>query len=179
MEFTDAVGMPLRNGLAFVVDALNGFDLKKDIKVIASGKIVFGFHIFRALALGADACNGARAMMLALGCIQALECNKNTCPTGIATQKPELVKGLSVKNKVNRVANYHNGTVKTLVEMLAAAGLNSVDKIERCHVNRRIDLNNIVRYDQLFPPVETGCLLEPHTVPDSFKMIMEEPEAKV
>ena len=68
MEFTDAVGMPLRNGLAFVVDALNGFDLKKDIKVIASGKIVFGFHIFRALALGADACNGARAMMMALGC---------------------------------------------------------------------------------------------------------------
>jgi glutamate synthase domain-containing protein 2 len=179
MEFTDAVGMPLRNGLAFVVDALNGFDLKKDIKVIASGKIVFGFHIFRVLALGADVCNGARAMMLALGCIQALECNKNTCPTGIATQKPELVNGLSVKNKVDRVANYHNGTVKTLVEMLAAAGLNSVDKIERRHVNRRIDLNNIVRYDQLFPPVETGCLLKPHTIPDSFKMVMEEPEAKV
>ena len=80
---------------------------------------------------------------------------------------------------MNRVANYHNGTVKTLVEMLAAAGLNSVDKIERRHVNRRIDLNNIVRYDQLFPPVETGCLLEPHTVPDSFKMVMEEREARV
>ena len=99
MEFTDAVGMPLRDGLAFVVDALRGFDLKKEIKVIASGKIVFGFHMFRALALGADVCNSARAMMLSLGCIQALECNKNTCPTGIATQKPELVKGLSVKEQ--------------------------------------------------------------------------------
>ena len=178
MEFTDAVGMPLRNGLAFVVDALNGFDLKRDIKVIASGKIVFGFHIFRALALGADACNGARAMMLALGCIQALECNKNTCPTGITTQKPELVKGLVVKNKVDRVANYHNGTVKTMVEMLAAAGLDSVDKIERCHVNRRVDLNNIVRYDQSFPPVAIGCLLEERSIPDSFKMIMGELKAK-
>jgi hypothetical protein len=100
-------------------------------------------------------------------------------PTGIATQKPELVNGLAVKNKVDRVANYHNGTVKTLVEMLAAAGPNSVDKIERRYINRRIDLNNIVRYDQLFPPVETGCLLEPHTIPESFKMIMEEPEARV
>ena len=99
-------------------------------------------------------------------------------PTGIATQKPELVNGLAVKNKVDRVANYHNGTVKTLVEMLAAAGLNSVDKIERHQVNRRIDLNNIVRYDQLFPPVETGCLLEPQTIPDSFKIVMEELEAK-
>ncbi len=176
MEFTDAVGMPLRDGLAFVVDALNGFDLKKDIKVIASGKIVFGFHIFRALALGADACNGARAMMLALGCIQALECNKNTCPTGIATQMPELVKGLSVNNKVSRVANYHNGTINTLVEMAAAAGLSSLDKIERCHVNRRINLNNVVRYDQLFPPVETGCLLDLNTIPDSFKLFMEELE---
>ena len=174
MEFTDAVGMPLRDGLAFVVDVLNGFDLKKDIKVIASGKIAFGFHIFRALALGADACNGARAMMLALGCIQALECNKNTCPTGIATQKPELVNGLAVKNKEDRVANYHNGTVKTLVEMVAAAGLNSVDRIKRHHINRRIDLNDIVRYDQLFPPVEAGCLLEQQTIPDYYKMLMEE-----
>ncbi len=179
MEFTDAVGMPLRDGLAFVVDVLNGFDLKKDIKVIASGKIVFGFHMFRALALGADACNSARAMMLALGCIQALECNKNTCPTGIATQKPELVNGLCAKSKTERVVNYHNGTMKTLVEMVAAAGLDSVKKIERHHVNRRVDLNCIVRYDQIFLPVETGCLLEPNTVPDSFKLLMEEDVAKV
>ncbi len=179
MEFTDAVGMPLRDGLAFVVDALKGFGLKEEIKVIASGKIVFGFHMFRALALGADACSCARAMMLSLGCIQALECNKNTCPTGIATQKPELVNGLSVKNKTDRVVNYHDGTVKTLVEMMAATGLDSVEKIERCHVNRRVDLNRIVRYDQIFPPVETGCLLEQNTIPDSFKHIMEEAEAKI
>ncbi len=93
--------------------------------------------------------------------------------------KPELVKGLSVKNKTDRVVNYHDGTVKTLVEMVAAAGLDSVEKIERLHVNRRVDLNRIVRYDQIFPPVETGCLLEENTVPDSFKLIMEEAEAEV
>jgi len=75
---------------------------------------------------------------------------------------------------VDRVANYHNGTVETLVEMVAAAGLNSVDRIKRHHVNRRIDLNNIVRYDQLFPPVEAGCLLEQQTIPDYYKMLMEE-----
>ncbi len=85
---------------------------------------------------------------------------------------------MSVKNKTDRVVNYHDGTVKTLVEMVAAAGLDSVGKIERHHINRRMDLNRIVRYDQIFLPVETGCLLEPKTIPDSFKLIMEELEAK-
>ncbi len=68
------------------------------------------------------------------------------------------------------VVNYHHGTVKTLVEMMAAAGLNSVEQIDRHHINRRVDLNHIVRYDQIFTPVESGCLLDPNTVPDSFKL---------
>ena len=96
VEFSNILGYPLLDGLAFVHDTLEGYDLKKDIKLIASGKIFSGFHMARALALGADLCNSARAMMLALGCIQALECNINTCPTGVATQDRSLAKGLVV-----------------------------------------------------------------------------------
>src|SRR5690606_35417480 len=83
--FSDHVGMPWENALVFVVDTLEKHGLKKDIKVITSGKIVTGFDIFKALCLGADVCNSARGMMLSLGCIQALECHKNTCPVGVAT----------------------------------------------------------------------------------------------
>ena len=69
--------MPLRDALAFVYDALTGFDLKQHIKIIASGKVVTGFDLVKNFALGADLCNSARGMMMALGCIQALECNTN------------------------------------------------------------------------------------------------------
>jgi len=88
LEFSNYVGMPFKEALAFLNDALTGFGLRSQIKVLASGKILNSFNIFRAVALGADACYSARAMMMALGCIQVLECNKNMCPTGVATQIP-------------------------------------------------------------------------------------------
>ena len=90
-EYSDHVGMPLRDALAFVYDCLVGYGIKDQIKVICSGKIVTGFDIIKALSIGADLCNSARGMMFALGCIQALECHNNTCPTGVATQDPTLV----------------------------------------------------------------------------------------
>jgi glutamate synthase domain-containing protein 2 len=74
--------MPLRDGLSFAIDTLRGYDLKKEIRVVASGKAFNGFHVARLIAIGADMVNVARAMMLATGCIQALQCNKNTCPIG-------------------------------------------------------------------------------------------------
>ena len=86
VEFSNSLGFPLRDGLAFAYDTLVGFGLKDEIKLIASGKIFTGFHIARALALGADMVSCARAMMMAIGCIQALECNTNSCPVGVATQ---------------------------------------------------------------------------------------------
>ena len=95
VEFSNSMGMPLREGLIFVHDTLVGYGLRKDIKVIVAGKIITGFHVARAIALGADGCNSARAMMLSIGCIQALQCNNNTCPVGVATQNKSLVKGTS------------------------------------------------------------------------------------
>lgn len=159
VEFSNSLGMPLRDGLAFVVDTLNGFDLKKDIKVIASGKIFTGFHIARALALGADMVNSARGMMLAAGCIQSLQCNKNTCPVGVATQDKSLMNGLVVEDKATRVANYHHETIRAFVEMLGGLGLMSAGDLKRSHINRRVSMTNVMTYDQIYPEKTVGSLL--------------------
>lgn len=123
VEFSDSLGMPLRDGLSFAVDTLRGFDLKKDIKVLAAGKISCGFDLAKTLALGADACYSACAMMMAVGCIQALECHTNKCPTGVATQNKQLMKGLHIPDKADRIYSFHKKTVHALVELLAAAGM--------------------------------------------------------
>lgn len=172
LEFSNSVGMPYREGLAFAYNALEGFGLKRDIKLITSGKIVTGFHIFRALALGADLCYSARAMMMALGCIQALECNKNTCPTGVATQDPARVQGLVVSDKKVRVANFQRQTVHGFVELMGASGINDVDQINRSHVYRRIVMNRHERYDQIYPYIPRGCLLHEDTIPAGWKFDM-------
>lgn len=155
VEFSNRLGMPLRDGLAFVYDTLVEYDLKKDIKLIASGRIISGFHMARAFAIGADMCNSARAMMLALGCIQALKCNTNECPTGVATQNKNLMKGLVIEDKAKRVANYHEETIKSFVELVAASGLKDINDLNRTHINRRIDMNTVLRYDEIYPPKKT------------------------
>jgi len=169
LEFSNSVGMPYREGLAIVYDALDGFDLKKDITLIASGKIMTGFHMVRALALGADACYSARAMMMAVGCIQALECNTNTCPVGVATQDKKLMKGLVVEDKKTRVANYHKQTVHAFVELMGAAGITDPAEINRYHVNRRIIMNRHETYEDVYPYITEGCLLSKDTVPESWQ----------
>lgn len=173
LEFSDSVGMPMRDGLTFVHDALVGFDLKKDIKLLASGKIATSFHIFRALALGADACYSARAFMMSLGCIQSLECNLNICPTGVATQKNHLVQGLVVSDKKNRVANFQRETVEAFVELLGAAGLESPEQVNRGHIYRNENQTNIKRFDQSYPYIKTGCLLNA-PFPEGWEVAMNE-----
>ena len=151
-----------------MVNTLHGFDIKQHIKVIASGKMISGFHLVRAMALGADACYSARAMMMALGCIQALECNTNTCPTGVATQDPQLVAGLVVADKNKRVMNYHHETVKNCVELLGAAGMEDGERITRSHIYRRIFMNQVTTFEDIFPSVHTGSFLN-GTIPDRYQ----------
>jgi len=172
LEFSNSVGMPFVEGLAFAYDALVGFNLKKEISLFASGKIASGFDIFRAVSLGADACNSARAMMMAVGCIQALECNKNTCPTGVATQDKELIRGLNVENKTKRVARYHNETIKAFIELMAAAGIRNADEINRIHISRRVGQNEVRRFDEIYPYIPESCLLTPESVPEDWKSIL-------
>ena len=159
-EFSNAVGMPLREGVAFVYDVLSGFNLKKHIKIIASGKISSGFDLVKNIALGADLCNSARGMMFALGCIQALECNSNTCPTGVATQDESLMKGLVVEDKTVRVFNFHRLTVQSAVELLGAAGLRHPYQLTRAYVNRRIGQNVMQSYMETFPYIPEGSLTQ-------------------
>ena len=168
-EFSNSVGMPLLDALAFVDDALRGFGIRHEMKLIASGKILTGFNIVRAMALGADTCNSARAMMMALGCIQALECNKNTCPTGVATQNPKLMNGLVVEDKKVRVANYHKNTVESFVELLAASGIDHPDKLNRTHVYRRVFMNLVKTLEEIYPSIPEGCLLEGGDVPFDYE----------
>ncbi len=163
LEFANSVGMPLREALAFVYDALTGFDLKKHIKIIASGKVATGFDLVKNFALGADMCNSARGMMFALGCIQALECNKNTCPTGVATQDKSLMRGLVVNDKKVRVANFHKETIASALHMIGAAGLKHPDDLHRSFIYRRVSHSLVQTYTDLFPYIPKGSLLEtPH-----------------
>jgi len=168
LEFSNSVGMPYREGLAFVHDALYGFGIRDKIRIIASGKIISAFDMFKAMALGADLCYSARAMMLALGCIQALECNSNTCPTGVATQDPELTGGLAVGDKKQKVANFHAVTMKNFVELLAATGVRNHEEIDRHFVNRRITWNEAKTYSEIFPYISKGCLHYEESIPAHF-----------
>jgi len=167
-EYSDHVGMPLRDALAFVYDCLNGFGIKDQIKIIASGKVISGFDIIRNLSIGADLCNSARGMMFALGCIQALECHANTCPTGVATQDPKLTKGLVPEEKSIRVARFQNETVKNAVDLMASAGIDHPDKVDRTVVSTRIDASHVKTFYEIYPELNKGCLLNEHTVPKEF-----------
>src|SRR6187402_1424457 len=177
-EFSNFVGMPLLDGLAFVDNMLKGFDVRKHIKVCASGKILTGFQIVRAIALGADMCNSARAMMMALGCIQALECNRNTCPTGVATQDPYFMKGLVVEDKTTRVANYHKNTVESFVELIGASGLDNPEKLNRHQIYRRVFMNLVKTYEEIYPSIPNGCLLEGGDVPFDYEGYLKRSSAE-
>lgn len=160
LEFSNSVGSPLRDGLIFAIDTLIGYDLKKDIKVIASGKVFTSFHMVRLIAIGADMVNSARAMMMATGCIQALKCNDNSCPVGVATQNKRLMKGLDVQNKAERVFNYHDETVENFVDLLAASGILEPSELKREHMSRRVEMNEVLTYADIYPEVTPGQLLE-------------------
>ena len=168
LEFSNSVGMPLREGLVFVHNALTGFALRDRVKIFASGKAVTGFDLVSRLALGADACNAARSMMLAIGCIQARRCNSNQCPVGVATQDPGLVAGLDVDDKAARVERYQRETIESLMELLGAAGLEGPEQLDGSHVMRRVGPTEVRTYSQVYSFLEPGTLLlEP--VPAEFE----------
>lgn len=168
-EFSNFVGMPLLDGLAFVDNMLRGFNIREHIKVCAAGKVLTGFHLVRAIALGADICNSARAMMMAIGCIQALECNRNTCPTGVATQNPALTVGLVVDDKKVRVANYHKHTIESFNELLAAAGLDHPRKLNRHQIYRRVFMNEVKTFEEIYPSIAAGSMLSAE-VPAQYRL---------
>jgi glutamate synthase domain-containing protein 2 len=167
LEFSNRLGCPLTEALTFAHNALVGIGMRRQLKIFASGKIVSGFDVAKMLAVGADACYSARAMMMAVGCIQARRCNNNDCPAGVATQDPALTIGLVVDQKAERAARFHRGTVHSFLELIAAAGLVHPDDLRPWHIFRRTKSTEITHYGQLIEFIEPGSLLT-DTPPNSF-----------
>lgn len=130
----DHAGLLIREVLPVVVDKLVAHGLKERIKVVASGKLILPVDVAWALCTGADFVNTARGFMFALGCIQAMQCNKNTCPTGITTHNPQLQKGLDPANKAERVAHYVQNLVKEVAIIAHACGVDCPRDLKRHHV---------------------------------------------
>ena len=148
----DNVGLLLRESLPLLVDKLVEHGLRERICVIAAGKLINPVSVAWALCMGADFVNTARGFLFALGCIQAMQCNKNTCPTGITTQDPRLQRGLNVELKAERVYHYVKNLLKE-VEMVAhACGVPEPRQLRRHHVRMVMSGGRSVRLDQLFPP---------------------------
>jgi glutamate synthase domain-containing protein 2 len=167
LEFSNVLGTPLDEALIFIHNALVGVGLRKQVRLIGSGRVLSGFDLAHKIAIGADLCNSARAMMFALGCIQAQKCNTNECPTGVATQDPALVRGLVVADKAVRVKNYQHNTVHALVELLAASGMSSPAELRPWHILRRVSPTEVRHYGEMYEYLKEGALLaEP--VPKSF-----------
>lgn len=150
LEFTNYIGTPLLEGLSLVDKLLKKYNLRSEIKIIASGKVADAFDIIKLLALGADTVNVARSFMLSLGCIQARECNTDSCPVGVATQNPKLVKALVVEKKNVRVKNYHNKTIDSLKEMVGAMGIDDISQIHAGLVHRRLKNDKIYSFQTLY-----------------------------
>jgi glutamate synthase domain-containing protein 2 len=159
LEFTDHVGAPLQEGLRLVHNTLVGVNLRDRIKLGCAGKVVSGFDIARAFAMGADWCNSARGFMFALGCIQAQACHTGHCPTGVTTQDPVRQQALVVPDKTTRVYNFHQNTLKALQELVQAAGLRHPSEITSHHIVRRVNENEVKLLAKLLPSVPAGALL--------------------
>jgi glutamate synthase domain-containing protein 2 len=151
LALIDDMGLPLRESLPLLVDKLEEYGLKNRIRVIASGKLITPTDVAWALCLGADFCVSARGFMFALGCIQALQCNKNTCPTGITTHDPDLQKGLVPETKKDSVAYYAKNLAYEVGTIAHSCGVKEPRGLHRHHA--RIVMNNSlsIRLDQLHP----------------------------
>ena len=148
-EFSDHIGMPMREGLLFANNVLVAAGLRDRIRIGAAGKIISAFDVASVLAIGADWANAARGYMFALGCIQSLSCHTNMCPTGVATQDHLRQRALDVPDKAERVRRFHDRTVGALAEMLAAAGVAHPDDLTPHHLVHRRSSTEIRGFDQL------------------------------
>ncbi|WP_220750107.1 MULTISPECIES: FMN-binding glutamate synthase family protein [Jannaschia] len=134
MPLIDLVGMSIREALPMVSGLRDAAGLKDRIRIVASGKLVNPGDVAWALAAGADFVTSARGFMFALGCIQALKCNKNTCPTGITTHQPRFQKGLVVEDKWRKVARYAEGIAKEVEVIAHSVGVTEPRQMRRSHV---------------------------------------------
>ncbi len=151
MSLIDNVGIPIRESLPLVVDVLNKYSLRERIRVIASGKLINPVEVAWALCAGADFVNNARGFMFSLGCIQALQCNMNTCPTGVTTHNKRLQAGLNPEDKAVRVANYAKNMIKEVGIIAHSCGVPEPRLLRRHHARVVDALEGSVSFAELYP----------------------------
>jgi len=151
MPLMDSVGLPLRESLPLLVNKLHQHNLRNRIRIIASGKLINPTDVAAAICLGADFVVTARGFMFALGCIQALQCNKNTCPTGITTHDPKLQQGLVPEVKAERVANFHHNLVHEVELIAHSCGVTEPRQLRREHAAVVVDGGGAVPLNILYP----------------------------
>jgi len=134
MPLMDHVGLAVRESLPIVCDILHRHGLKDRVRVIASGKMITPSGVAWALAVGADAVVSARGFMFSIGCIQALRCHKNTCPTGVTTHKKSLQRGLVPKQKAEMAANYARSLIHEVETIAHSCGVAEPRGLKRKHV---------------------------------------------
>ena len=150
MSLMDYMGLPITESLPMLVDKLHEYELKERIKVIASGKLITPAEVAWALCVGADFITSARGFMLALGCIQALQCNKNTCPTGITTHNKRLQKGLDPENKALRIKNYAKNMVREVGVIAHSCGVKEPRELRLFHARIVTDSGHSVPLDEFY-----------------------------
>ena len=159
MSLMDYVGLPLRESLPMVTDLVTGYGLRDRIRIIASGKLINPADVAWALCMGADFVNSARGFMFALGCIQAMQCHLNTCPTGVTTHDPRLQRGLVVTDKAERVANYVRHMNKEVGIIAHSCGVPEPRRLRRMHARIVTPNGNSCPLDEIFPEPVPGSLL--------------------
>ena len=152
----DDMGLPLRVSLPMLIDKLCEHGLRDRVKVVASGKLVTPADVAWALCIGADFITSARGFMFALGCIQALQCNKNTCPTGITTHDPKLQKGLHPPTKAVRVAAYVKNMVHEVGIIAHACGVRNPRELKRFHAQVVQPNGLTIPLNELYPDRESS-----------------------
>ena len=160
VEFSNRVGMPLREGLILMRNALVGAGLKDEIKLAGAGKVHSGAGMAMNVGLGADWCNAGRAFMFALGCVQSMRCHTDRCPTGVATQDPARQRGLVVEDKWERVARFQSQTLATLREMVIAMGYENPWQINPSSISERLDSARSEPMDVIHRFLDPGELLD-------------------
>jgi glutamate synthase domain-containing protein 2 len=178
LEFADHLGTPLTEGLVTVHNALVGTGLREHIRIGASGKVATGADVVKRLIQGADYTNSARAMMFALGCIQAQRCHTNTCPTGVTTQDRRRARALDVTDKSERVWRYQRATVRSAMQIMASMGVDHPSQLRLHMLRRRVGPLTVISGDEMYDQLRPGQLLaEPpldwaadwtHADPDTF-----------
>lgn len=158
LEFADHVGTPLTEGLVTVHNALVGVGLRDRVRIGASGKIATGSDLVKRMVQGADYGNAARAMMFAVGCIQAQRCHTNTCPTGVTTQDPRRARALDVGDKSARVRRLQESTVASALQIMASMGVTDPAQLRPHMLRRRIDPYTVRSYDELYEWLSPGQL---------------------